>query len=125
VSGFTRVCGRVVDAQGKPIAAAGVKLDLYRHQLGHTITSQGTEWTVGAGGDGRFTTPPLPAGKGRFSFSAPGKVRTFLQKNAEPGTFVVDLGDGIQTPINSPVGAIAQGIRARGPETIRDRASRV
>jgi hypothetical protein len=32
---------------------------------------------------------------------------------------------GIQTPINSSVGAIGQGIRARGPETIRDRASRV
>jgi hypothetical protein len=28
----------------------------------------------------------------------------------------------IQTPINSSVGAIGQGIRARGPETIRDRA---
>jgi len=32
---------------------------------------------------------------------------------------------GIQTPINSSVVAIGQGIRARGPETIRDRASRL
>jgi hypothetical protein len=31
----------------------------------------------------------------------------------------------IQTPINSSVGAIGEGIRARGPKTIRDRASRV
>src|SRR4029079_2009033 len=36
-----RIRGRVVDAQGKPIARAVVKLKLYRHQLGHTISSQG------------------------------------------------------------------------------------
>ena len=45
---------------------AGVKLELYRHQLGHTISSQGTEWTLNAGDDGRFATPPLPAGDAHF-----------------------------------------------------------
>jgi hypothetical protein len=34
------------------------------------------------------------------------------------------IGQGIQTSINSSVGAIGQGSRARGPERIRDRASR-
>jgi hypothetical protein len=38
---------------------------------------------------------------------------------------IPEIVEGIQTPINSSVGAIGQGIRARGPETIRDRASRV
>ena len=114
--------GRVVDAQGKPVAGADIKLDLYRHQLGHTITSQGTEWTVGAGGDGRFATPPLPAGSGHFSLSASGKVRTFVRKKAEPGTFVVDLGD-ITLPDEMPVIGIivdGEGKPAPGVEVIPD-----
>jgi len=98
----TRMVGRLVDAQGKPLPNAGVKLELYRHQLGHTITSQGTEWTQSAGGDGRFSTPPLPAGTANFSFSASGKVRTFAGKKAEPGTTVVDLGD-VTLPDEIPV----------------------
>jgi hypothetical protein len=89
----TRINGRVVDAQGKPIAGAAVKLELYRHQLGHTITAQGTEWTFNAGGDGRFATSPLPAGNAHFNFGASGKVRTFVGKKAEPGAPVVDIGD--------------------------------
>jgi hypothetical protein len=118
----TRMCGRVVDAQGKPIAGAGVKLDLYRHQLGYTITSQGTEWTFNAAADGRFATPPLPAGSGHFSLGAPGKVRTFVRKKAEPGTPVVDLGD-ITLPDEMPVAGIiidGEGKPAPGVEVIPD-----
>ena len=118
----TRMRGRVVDAQGKPIAGAGVKLDLYRFQLGHTISSQGTEWTFDAAGDGRFATPPLPAGDGHFHFSAPAKVRTFVLKKAEPGTPVVDLGD-VTLPDETPVVGIVtdgEGKPAPGVEVIPD-----
>lgn len=101
----TRISGRIVDAQGEPVAGAGVKLDIYRHRLGHTITTQGTEWTFHAAGDGRFATPPLPAGGARFSLSAPGKVRTSVGKKVEPGTPVVDLGD-VTLPDEMPVAGV-------------------
>jgi hypothetical protein len=118
----TRIRGRVVDAQGKPVARANIKLKLYRHQLGHTISSQGTEWTFAADGDGRFATPPLPAGSGNFSLSAPGKVRTFVGRKAEPGTPVEDLGD-ITLPDEMPVAGVVtdgEGKPAPGVEVIPD-----
>jgi hypothetical protein len=98
----TRISGRAVDAQGKPIAGTKVKLDVYRHVLGHTIDSQGTEWTFNTDDGGHFTTPPLPAGKASFYLTAAGKVRTFVQKNAEPGTPTIDLG-AITLPDEVPV----------------------
>jgi hypothetical protein len=101
----TRMVGRLVDAKGKPLPQAAVKLALYRHQLGHTITSQGTEWKLNAGADGRFDTRPLPAGEASFCFSASGKVRTFVSKKAEPGTAVVDLGD-VTLPDESAVAGV-------------------
>ncbi len=122
----TRMCGRVVDAQGKPVAGAGIKLKLYRFQLGNTISSQGTEWTFNAAGDGRFATPPLPAGDGQFSLSAHGKVRTFVGKKAEPGTSVVDLGD-VTLPDEMPVVGIVtdgEGKPATGVEVIPDTTGR-
>jgi hypothetical protein len=89
----TRMRGRAVDARGKPITGASVKLEVYRFQLGHTVTSQGTEWRFYADNNGCFATPPLPAGNANFSFGASGKVRTFVQKKAEPGTAEINLGD--------------------------------
>ena len=118
----TRMRGRVVDARGKPVAGASVKLELYRFELGHTISSQETEWTLAPTGDGRFATPPLPAGDGHFNFSAPGKVRTFVVRKAEPGTPVVDLGD-VTLPDEIPVGGIVtdgEGKPAPGVEVIPD-----
>jgi hypothetical protein len=118
----TRMSGRVVDAHGKPIAGAGASLNLYRHQLGHTILSTGTEWNLVAGGEGRFATPPLPAGDADFNFSAPGKVRTFVLKKSEPGTPVVDLGD-VRLPDEIPVAGIVvdnEGKPAAGVEVIPD-----
>jgi 5-hydroxyisourate hydrolase-like protein (transthyretin family) len=105
----TRMHGRTVDAKGKPVAGATVKLEVYRHQLGHTISSQQTEWTFRTDRDGRFDTPPLPAGQASFSLAAPGKVRTPVGKKAEPGTPVVDLGD-VTLPDEMPVsGVVADG----------------
>jgi hypothetical protein len=118
----TRISGRAVDAQGKPVVGAKVELKHYRHQLGHTITSQGTEWALSAGGDGRFTTPPLPAGSGHFALSAPGKARAFVQKAAEPGSPVVDLGD-VTLPDEILVTGVvtdADGKPAPGVEVIPD-----
>lgn len=118
----TRITGRIVDAQGKPVAGAAVDLKLYRHQLGHTIASQGTEWTLSASGDGRFTTSALPAGSGHFVFAAPGKVRTFVQKNAEPGTAKADLGD-VTLPDEKPVTGVVtdgDGKPAPGVDVIPD-----
>jgi hypothetical protein len=118
----TRMRGRVVDAQGKPVAGAGVALKVYRHQLGHTISSQGTEWTFQASADGRFTTPPLPAGNANFCVSAPGKVRIFIGKNAEPGTPVIDIGD-VVLPDEMPVAGTIfdnEGKPAPGVEVVAD-----
>jgi hypothetical protein len=89
----TRIVGRVIDSRGQPVGGAAVNLELFRHQLGHTVTAQETEWTLSGANDGRFATPPLPAGKAHFYLSAPGKVRTFIAKIAEPGTPFIDLGD--------------------------------
>jgi hypothetical protein len=118
----TRVIGRLVDVQGKPVANVGAKLEVFRHQLGHTIMSQGTEWAFSADHDGRFDTPPLPAGTANFCFSAAGKVRTFVSKNAEPGTAVIDLGD-VTLPDELPVGGVVvdqEGNPAPGVEVIAD-----
>jgi Carboxypeptidase regulatory-like domain len=118
----TRIRGRAVDARGKPVGGAGVKLDLYRHQLGHTITSQGTEWTFKAAADGRFATPPLPAGGAHFYLRASGKVRTFVRKDAEPGTRILDIGDVI-LPDEMPVAGVVvdgEGRPAPGVEIIPD-----
>jgi Carboxypeptidase regulatory-like domain len=101
----TRIRGRAVDARGKPVGGTGVKLELYRFQLGHTITAQGTAWTFRADGDGRFATPPLPAGRAQFLLGASGKVHTFVWKNAEPGTPVLDIGD-ISLPDEMPVAGV-------------------
>jgi hypothetical protein len=89
----TRIRGRTVDAQRRPIAGVTIKVDDYRHILGHTISSNQTEWTLAGDTEGRFTTPPLPAGEVHFLLAAPGKVRTFASRNAEPGTTAADLGD--------------------------------
>src|SRR5262249_42371968 len=58
----TRIRGRVVDTQGRPIAGAKVEIKDYRHTLGHTIDCDQTEWTLTSGAEGRFVTPPLPVG---------------------------------------------------------------
>lgn len=88
----TRLAGRVVDARGRPVAGASVDLKDYRHVLGHTISSEQTEWTFSADAEGRFATGPLPAGLPQIRVAAPGKVRTFLSKKAEPGVAEADLG---------------------------------
>ena len=56
------------------------------------------------------------------TFSAPGKVRTFVEKKAEPGTPVVDLGD-VTLPDEMPVVGIVtdgEGKPAPGVEVIPD-----
>jgi hypothetical protein len=118
----TRMIGRAVDAQGKPVAGADVRLALYRHQLGHTITSQGTEWAFQTGADGRFATVPLPAGSAWFLLSSAGKVRTSVGKTAEPGTPTVDLGDVVLPDeiLVSGVVTDGEGKPAPGVEVVAD-----
>jgi hypothetical protein len=118
----TRIRGYAVDARGKPVAGARIQLELFRLQLGHTITAQGTEWTIRADGDGRFATVPLPAGNAHFYLGAPGKVRTFVRRTAEPGTPVLDIGD-VVLPEEMPVSGVVvdnEGRPAPGVEIIPD-----
>jgi hypothetical protein len=118
----TRVIGRLVDAKGKPVPNVSVTLELFRHQLGHTITSQGTEWAFSADGEGRFDTPPLPAGTANFCFSATGKVRTFVTKTAQPGTPVVNAGD-MTLPDELPLAGVVvdqEGKPAPNVEVVSD-----
>ena len=71
--------------RANPIAGAGVKLELYRYRARPHDLFAGDRVDVNADGDGRFATPPLPAGDGQFSFSAPGKVRTFVVQESRAG----------------------------------------
>lgn len=89
----TRFSGRAVDAEGRPLGGASIGLEVYRHVLGHTISSYKQEWSIEADDGGRFETPPLPSGSAKLTLSAPGKVRTFAYQQAEPGVEAVDLGD--------------------------------
>jgi uncharacterized GH25 family protein len=89
----TRIHARAIDAQGKPIAGAKVTLKVYRHELGHTINSAQTEWTLATDSLGRFGTPPLPAGGAELTLAAPGKVRVHRSQVSLPGAILADLGD--------------------------------
>jgi protocatechuate 3,4-dioxygenase beta subunit len=89
----TCIRGRAVDAGGRPVAGARVKVEDYRFILGHTITSDQTVWSLKSDAEGRFLTAPLPAGDAHFLISSPGKVRTFVLRKAEPGVEKADLGD--------------------------------
>jgi hypothetical protein len=118
----TRIRGRAVDARRSPIASVTIRVDDHRHVLGHTITSNQTEWTLAGDAEGRFTTPPLPAGQVSFTFAAPGKVRTFVGRKAEPGTTEADLGDitlADEVPIRGVV-VDQDGKPAPGVEVIAD-----
>lgn len=89
----TRIRGRLVDASGRPIGGVKINVRDFRHILGHTITSNETDYSLTGRADGRFVTPPLPSGRVDLRFVSPGKVRTFLLRWAEPGTEQLDLGD--------------------------------
>jgi Carboxypeptidase regulatory-like domain len=66
------VCrGRVLGADGQPVANVEIALTAYRHELGHTINQLGPAWHVTTGGDGRFTTPPLPPCYLQLAVAAP------------------------------------------------------
>jgi uncharacterized GH25 family protein len=118
----TRMTGRAVDAQGHPIAGARVSVKDHRYILGHTITVDQAEWSFAADAEGRFATPPLPAGRPEIMVAAPGKVRTFLNRKAEPGTAEADLGDvtlADEVPLRGVV-VDQDGAPAPGVEVIVD-----
>lgn len=118
----TRLRGRVVDSKGQPIAGARIQIQDYRHVLGHTISSDQTEWSITGGAEGRFVTPPLPAGDVFLHFASPGKVRTFVERRAEPGVEKVDMGDVVladEVPIRGIV-VDQDGKPAPGVDVIAD-----
>ncbi|HZW30458.1 MAG TPA: carboxypeptidase-like regulatory domain-containing protein [Isosphaeraceae bacterium] len=118
----TRIRGRAVDAQGRPIAGVQIMVKDFRHTLGHTISSNQTEWTLAGDAEGHFTTTPLPVGRVEFVFAAPGKVRPFVMRDAEPGTTEADLGDitlADEVPIRGVV-VDQDGQAAPGVEVIAD-----
>lgn len=113
----TRIRGRAVDSQGRPVVGFRIKLDIYRYVLGHTISSDQTEWSIKGDAEGRFVTPTLPTGEIHLLFSSPGKVRTLVQRKAESGVEQLDLGDvklADEVPIRGMVvdqdGKPAQGV---------------
>jgi hypothetical protein len=117
-----RIRGRAVDARGKAVAGAGVKLELYRFQHGQTITAQGTVWTFHASDDGRFDTHTLPAGKADFYLGASRKVHTLIMKDVKPEAPVLDIGD-VALPDEMPVSGVVvdnEGRPAPGGEIIPD-----
>ncbi len=89
----TRIRGRVVDSSGKPLPGVRLAIEDYRYILGHTVTSDQLEWSLAGGADGRFETPPMPAGQVNFRFVTSGKARQYLSRWAEPGVETIDLGD--------------------------------
>jgi hypothetical protein len=55
------VCeGRVLSAEGQPVAGAKVVVEPFRRLLGHTIQALGPAWEVESDAEGRYATPPLP-----------------------------------------------------------------
>jgi hypothetical protein len=111
-----------VDAKGRPLAGAEITLQDYRHILGHTITSEQTEWTLAGDAEGRFTSAPLPAGTAELLIASPGKVRTHVGRKVEPGTAEIDLGDvtlADEVPIRGVV-VDQDGKPAPGVEVIAD-----
>ena len=89
----TRIAGRLVDVDGRAIAGAKVGVEVYRRILGHTIDSSQAKWEVAGDAEGRFRTPPLPAGEGELIVDSPGKVRTRIGRRTTPGTPEIDLGE--------------------------------
>lgn len=116
----TRIRGRLVDAVGKPIPGVRIAIQDYRFILGHTVNTDQLEWTIAGDADGRFVTPPLPSGKVIYRFASPGKVRTILDKWAEPGVEMLDLGD-VVLPDEVPIRGVVldqDGRPAPGVEVI-------
>src|SRR5579872_4165958 len=89
----TRITGRVVDVEGRPVAGAKITVKDYRHIQGHGITCDQAEWTLATDAEGRFATTQLPAGSADLMFASPGKVRTLVVRKSQPGISEVDLGD--------------------------------
>ncbi len=89
----TRIRGRLVDSAGKPLPGVRLAVEDYRYILGHTVTFDQLEWSLAGGADGRFETPPMPAGQVNFRFVTSGKARQYLSRWAEPGVETIDLGD--------------------------------
>lgn len=88
-----RLSGRVVDADGRPVAGARATIVSRHHVLGYTVTPNGPKWTVRGDKQGQFRTPALPVGPLEFIVTAPGKARRYLSPLVEPGQTAIDLGD--------------------------------
>jgi len=66
------VCrGRVIGVDGRPVAGVNIKIEAFRHQLGHTIESFGGAWRVTTDGEGCYVTPRLPVASVSFLLDPP------------------------------------------------------
>src|SRR5262249_27168404 len=87
--------GRVLDAEGKPLAKVPIKVAVYRHQLGHTIESFGAESLIKTDAEGRFVSPLLPVAYVTLMIEPPpGSVCTKPPVlNIAPADRELDCGD--------------------------------
>ncbi|HBL27445.1 MAG TPA: hypothetical protein DD490_11475 [Acidobacteria bacterium] len=69
-----RVTGRVVDAEGVPVAGAELSLTMERHgeERGLIRFAGGARSSARSAADGRFEVPPVPPGRGRLLIEAEG-----------------------------------------------------
>ncbi len=95
------VCeGRVVAADGQPVAGAKVVVEPFRRLLGHTIQALGPAWEVESDAEGRYVTPPLPPCYVLFKVKPPAGLVTLRIETAgiEPGASRLRVADLVLVP---------------------------
>jgi Carboxypeptidase regulatory-like domain/PDZ domain len=98
LSAGSKVSGRLVDDQGKPVADAWIQLD--------------GNLSLRSGGDGRFSTEALGAGEHKLSaFLPPLRVLKERPFTVPAGGQPVDLGDLVLPPLKAKPGEVGVSLR--------------
>lgn len=98
----SRVHGKVLDADRKPVRGATVTIRAVRHTLGHTIEYFGPAWSTLTGADGAYEILGLPTGEISMRITAPDLITA--------GHLGFSLG-----PPHKPVDAGARSLKPDAP----------